>query len=616
MVRSTSEMVIHSYDTIGDVPPGLIGAATTISGSKLYLFGGSLPSASEPKPLAHLYELDLELWKWKELISAAADDPVSRARCFHTLDIWKDNLVVCGGLGARGSAKNDVQLFNLSTRRWLPAPRKTRIPTASSAPITHAPRRRHSHLSCVSVNRLFIIGGKDASGAGLDDICVYDLERKEWTTIQRTTYSPSLNIDHALCVVPQFHVRTLPWHFPCAEGTTAGTMKPFSCSELATTGSPCDIYLSNSDHPQGGIHTITHLAGGQIKTRTFATNTSNAPVSVRLPSGGILGSTLVLAGNHPVDNTDQQSQQSFCIWTLDLTANHGHWTRIDTGELNGSWGNGYLWHEQNKFFTLGKRALAEKLVDDGALGWDAVSVLDLEALGVYQPPQLKLDVASQKLGLASLANGQHTDFTFFCEDGRGIPCQREVVMERWDYLRERHARLSGAEREKHGKRIEITITDSSVSFAQSYAVTMALLQYLYSLALGTTLQRAPAVLSHLLIISTEFEIPVLEALVRHAMHLALDEVTAEGVYEIAASCGCRSLKIRCGGLLVRFNIILTYDSQSIPNHRGNQGAQLEKKTFFPLKLGTGQEKSPSCIASWAKNWSRAFKLRRHPTAAS
>ncbi|KAJ7035202.1 galactose oxidase [Mycena alexandri] len=545
MVRSTSEMLIHSCDTIGDVPPKLIGASTAISGSKLYLFGGSLPSASEPRPLARLYELDLELWKWKKVISAAADDAVPRARCFHTMDIWRDNLVVCGGLGVRGSAHNDVQLFSLSNRRWLPPPRKTSIPTAS-APITQFPRPRHSHLSCVSVNRLFIMGGKDSFGAALDDICVYDLDRNEWT-IQRTY--PSLNIDHALAATSQFHVRALPPHSPCPEDT-AGTMKSeaFFYSEPATNESPCDIYLYNfnfvqqSDHPQGKLHIVSCLPGGQIRGQTLATGTGGAPFSVRFPSGAILATTLILAGNHPVDNTEQLS---FCIWTLDLTTNH--WMRLDTGELlNGSWGSGYMWHEQNKFFTFGKRA--EKFVDGAQgliLGWDAVSVLDFEALGVYHPPPLKLDAASQKLGLASLTDGRQADFAFLCDDGRRIPCSRQLIMERWPWLRERHAGLSGADASaKHGTRTDMTLTETSAAFSQSYPVTMALLQYLYSLALGTALQRAPAVLSYLLLISSEFRLLHLQALVRHAMHLALTEATAEGVYEIAASCGCRSLQIR------------------------------------------------------------------------
>ncbi|KAJ7171132.1 hypothetical protein C8R46DRAFT_1216725 [Mycena filopes] len=64
-------MAIQLHDAVGDVPPELIGASTTVSGSKLYLFGGSFPSDS-PSPLSHMYALDLELWKWA-IIPARAD---------------------------------------------------------------------------------------------------------------------------------------------------------------------------------------------------------------------------------------------------------------------------------------------------------------------------------------------------------------------------------------------------------------------------------------------------------------------------------------------------------------------------------------------------------------
>jgi hypothetical protein len=264
---------------------------------------------------------------------------------------------------------------------------------------------------------------------------------------------------------------------------------------------------------------------------------------LRFPSGTILGKTLILAGNSLPENTEH----GFLIWTLDLETNR--WTRIETGELlnNGSWAKGYLWHEQSKFFVFGKHGgsfvdAADRLV----LGWDMVAVVDLEAaLGIYQPPVLASDAAGQRQGLAALAEGKRTDFDFLCEDGRRIPCSRKIIVERWSWFRDQHARLRGADDSaKHQKRAEITIMQTGATLAQSYPVTMALLQYFYSLALGTPLQRAPAVLSYLMLISTEFEIPHLRALVRHAMHVALNETTAEGVYEIAASCGCRSLQIR------------------------------------------------------------------------
>ncbi|KAJ7244387.1 hypothetical protein B0H12DRAFT_807424 [Mycena haematopus] len=531
-MRSTSEMIIQSRETIGDVPPELIGSSTALAGSKLYLFGGSLASTPEPKPLADLYVLDLELWKWEKILPVV-QSPVPRACYFHTMDIWNNHLVVFGGLGAGGGSGqlqvlNDVQLFNISTRRWL---RHARVPAVS--PMSPIPR--HSHLSCVSLNQLFIIGGRDFCDEGLTDVCVYDLGKKEW--IERHQYFPPVDVNHAFAATSQWHIQT-PVPDAHLSGNTDGGPRamPLSYSERVTDKSPPNIYVYNADHLKLEVLSSWPLSGGQIQKER------PPPVAIpflRFPSGGILGKTLIVAGNNSAD-------KAFSIWSLDLETRTS--VCIDTGQLlkNGSWAKAFLWHEQNKLFMFGKAGgnfvdVADRL----ALGWDAVTVVDLEALGIYQPPTLTLDAAAQQLGLESLAEAQQADFAFHCDDGRRIPCSRKILLDRWPWFHEQHTQLSSAEAsKKYQKRTEMVITQTSLILSQSYPVTMALLQYFYSLALETALQRAPAVLSYLLLISTEFHIPDLRGLVTHAMHLALTQATAEGVYEIAASCGCRSLQIR------------------------------------------------------------------------
>ncbi|KAJ7474759.1 galactose oxidase [Mycena latifolia] len=546
MLRSTSEMLVHYRETIGERPPRLIGASITLAGSKLYLFGGALASASEIRLLSALYAFDLELLKW-ERIKPTVDDPVPNARYFHTTDIWNNHLVVFGGLGARGSSAkteqlqvlNDVRLFNISTRRWLPPP--TRIPTLS--PLTLVPRPRHAHLSCISLNRLFIIGGKDFFGESLDDVCVYDLGKKEW--IQRQRYPPVDNLNHALAATSRWHTRTPPPPDPLRTGQRDNLVhpSPLSYSERATNKLPSDIYVYNADHPERRLEVISLLPNAEVQVKNPPAEVMGQSPCLHFPSGGMLGNKLILAGKHAAEN----QEDVFFIWALDVTTNT--WSLIDTGETlkNASWATGYLWHSQSKFVVFKSHTGAfidapDRLV----LGWDDVAVVDLEALGIYQPPPLKMDDTSQRLGLASLTNGKEVDFDFLCEDGRRIQCWRKIIMERWPWFQEQQVRLGDdpSASIKQGKRTEVTVTRTSCSLSQSYPVTMALLQYFYSMALGTALQRAPAVLSYLLLISTEFQIPHLQALVRHAMHLALSEATAAGVYEIAASCGCRSLQIR------------------------------------------------------------------------
>lgn len=75
---------------------------------------------------------------------------------------------------------NDVRFYNFSTKRWLPA----HPPSSDSDPLL--PRARYAHLSSVTADRLFIIGGQDFYNTWLDDVCVFDLKTKSW--VQRRDY--------------------------------------------------------------------------------------------------------------------------------------------------------------------------------------------------------------------------------------------------------------------------------------------------------------------------------------------------------------------------------------------------------------------------------------------
>jgi len=285
------------------------------------------------------------------------------------------------------------------------------------------------------------------------------------------------------------------------------------------------------------------------------------PPGLRFPTGAILGTHLIIAGTYLA-----HSYQSFSIWVLDLTAMT--WSRIDPGKAieSGSWFRGCLWAEASKFLIFGNRH--GNLVDDynrRLLSWDHVAVVDLEAFGIYQPPPLKLDVRMQELGLAALEERVLTDFDVICDDGRRISCSRKILEDRWPWFKEQRKQL--LKRAQHaleslpvsvmhiplpelpGKSpvdepLDPRLTPRSFHLSEPYPVTLALLQYFYSLALITPLQHAPPVLSQLLILATNYRISHLEILVKHAMHRALAHATSVGVYEVATLCSGRSLQIR------------------------------------------------------------------------
>jgi len=289
---------------------------------------------------------------------------------------------------------------------------------------------------------------------------------------------------------------------------------------------------------------------------------STFPPGLRFPTGALLGTHLIIAGTYLA-----HSYQSFSIWALDLTSMA--WSRIDPGKAieTGSWFRGCLYAAANKFLIFGNRH--GNLVDDynrRLLSWGHVAIVDLEAFGIYQPPPLKLNLHMQELGLAALEERVLTDFEIVCEDGQRIPCSRRLLEERWDWFGvERKLFLEKAIQASEAlptspmhtplpelpgdsttrkPRVDPRLTPRALYLSEPYPIALAFLQYIYSLALITSLQHTSGVLGQLLILATNYRISHLESLVKHAMHQALTNQNSVGVYEVTTLCSCRSLQIR------------------------------------------------------------------------
>jgi leucine-zipper-like transcriptional regulator 1 len=290
------------------------------------------------------------------------------------------------------------------------------------------------------------------------------------------------------------------------------------------------------------------------------------PPGLRFPTGAILGNHLIIAGTYLA-----QSYQSYSLWALDLTSMT--WSRIDPGtSLNtGSWSRGVLWPDTNRYAIFGNRH--GNLVEDynrRLLNWDHVAYVELEAFGIYKLPPLRMPLAGQHLGLDALESEAFADFEILCEDGRKIRCSRKLLEERWPWFKRQRVkyieaanRITSAQTQSEYElplpppssshlfqseedRPDPRLTPRLLRLSEPYPITKALLQYFYAWALITPLQHAPLVLSALLLLSAIYELPHLEALVKHAMHRTLSPATSVGVYEVATLCDCQNLQIRYG----------------------------------------------------------------------
>jgi hypothetical protein len=329
-----------------------------------------------------------------------------------------------------------------------------------------------------------------------------------------------------------------------------------------------ELQLSSADGmhgPNGADMQTTDLTGLMKGAPTL-------PPGLRFPFGAILGHYLIIAGTYL-----SASVQQFSTWSLDLWT--WQWQKIDAMALEkGSWNKAALWEDQAKLVVFGNRdsdlqqdcecnfpgLLPLKLIqftcldERRCINFDHLAIIELEIFGVYLPPHPPATKTEyQSLALQILHSSVNCDFEVVCEDGRSIKCSRTILLKRWPWFKAQHDRAQREANElvdaaaQQSSRMDLPVTLSSarltprqLHLSEPYPVVLALLEYLYTESLVTTLQHRPPILSALLMISKQYRLDHLTPLVVHAMHERLNETTALGVYEIATLCGCVCLQVR------------------------------------------------------------------------
>lgn len=325
------------------------------------------------------------------------------------------------------------------------------------------------------------------------------------------------------------------------------------------------------------------------RSASMTAHSSTQPPGLRFPTAHILGTHLIIGGTYLA-----QSYQSYSIWALNLHSML--WMRIDPGTAlsTGSWSRGILWGATNRFVVFGNRK--GNLVEDynkRVVSWDHIAYVELESLGIYQPPIPRLILShsdgseitgrgfgglgpGRLMGLDALDAELFADFEVLCEDGRRIKCSRVLLEDRWPWFKRHQQRYVDAARkiissQRQRSELEIDLppladlvqlspedlsflplderpdprlTPRILRLSEPYPITKALLQYFYTFDLLTPLQHAPLVLSALLLLSSIYELPHLGELVRHAMHRSLGPMTSVGVYDVTTLCDCQNLNIR------------------------------------------------------------------------
>jgi hypothetical protein len=573
--QSIADLTTETKPTSGDIPPPLVGASTTVAGNKLYVFGGRLVSSRQMTN--NLYILNLDSLVWTHHIAEPDSPPPPRPRYFHSSNLFGPYLVVFGGMSysvRRSSqslcALDDICLFDLERMIW-------KYPEVQ--PSIYAPQARYAHLAVCSGSKLVVMGGQDMSNQYINETNVFDLNTLAW--IHGGTLSRQYGAYRAVAF--------------CPSNVDTGMMssQPFWETHHTKDDLPLCVYSNyNFTDVTRDLQSFSPLASTtEFRDHSNAMSGTSLPPGLRFPSGDLLGHHMILTGTYLTP-----THRSFHIWALNLA--NLVWVRIDTGSIlsQGSWNRGVLYDGKQQFFVFGDKT--RDLLEDynhRQVNFTHVAVVELEAFGIYSYPKETCAPVAQELGLSMLNEPSMSDIEILTEDGRSIPANSNVIALRWSHF----ASLLREKSENPGfKRL---------SFPESYPVTLAFLQFIYTDHLMTAQQHHPQILSRLLVLSDVYHLPRLGVLATHALHQILTISTASMVYETSALTGRTALQVRA--LRVMINAKKMLHQQQLQQQQQQQQQHLHD--YHPNMVD-----SPSVFPTHYTNRSSQEEDFPHPSRAS
>ncbi|KAF9303027.1 hypothetical protein BGZ74_004482 [Mortierella antarctica] len=538
-------------------------------------------------------------------------------RYFHSANAYKNSIVYFGGMGPSSTNASadgqdlivfdDIKVLDLELLQW----RQVRIPTSA-----HSPKPRYAHLSSISGSKLVVVGGQDIANQYIEEINVLDLDSWQWvssmpfekhcgsyrsiavsgsgqgSTIPQigsevdqassgqlsptssdgfpTSYLRKASSNSSLHYTPSLRKSTSnlalkkggPMSRLSGSSSTFGSSPPSennrsSIYRLSHLMAPTPvqqqehpIYLYSNFNFTDVKRELQVLNPPQFVTQDHSHSMSGSilPPGLRFPTGAIAGQHLLLSGTYLTN-----AQQTFSIWSLNLSSLV--WTRIDTGTVfnSGSWNRGLLMEDSNAYLVFGNKS--RNLADDyqnRQTNFEHVSIVDLEAFGIYQQPPTTMTQTAQELGLGLLNDPAMADFEILTNDNQRIPVNSAILSARWPYfgalLREQE------EQDANDAALGVTAEGSdydptlfskrTLSLPEPYTVVLAFLQYLYTDHLVTAQQHHSQVLSQLLLLADMYGLDRLRDLATHALHQMLNMSTAAMVYETAALSQQTGLQIR------------------------------------------------------------------------
>ncbi|GAA5926440.1 uncharacterized protein JCM15063_000277 [Sporobolomyces koalae] len=505
--------------------------------------------------------------------------------------------------------------FPVTTNRPGAAPPKPRyahlsvVSTVSSEP--PIPGFEDSAPAPSTASRLVVIGGQDFQNNYIAEMSVLDLDKMEW--LAHAPYPRRAGSYRSVASTSKTSLAPLETKAG-ADGYSVYSSYSFPSTEDAPE--PVFVFTNtNFTNPRRDLDLVSapiesFTTPSYLSLADRMTGLPSLPPGLRFPRLYSCGSrSLVLSGADV-----REDHAEYATWTLDLGERGGSgtlrsderliWKRIPVDRLlsRGSWGPAVGW--RNTLVVLGDKD-RDMLQDYQSRqnNFAQVVLVDLESFGIYEPPPQPLPPTAQTLGLLSLSQPRLFDFEIICNDRERLGCSRSILEDRWPWFASEIKSVASKRSTPADTTLDIlgeyddasddepidvlqaqvspptTRPSTSMSMPRSpparpaskrlFSITAhtlelplssqevkALIQYFYTLALSTPLQRSIPILASLLNFEKTYNIlPNLRTLIVHALHESLesDLGNAAKIYEAAAMCRCMALQIAAMQVMIARN---------------------------------------------------------------
>lgn len=543
--QSIADLTTDIKATKGEIPPPLVGSSTTVMGDDLYIFGGRV--AATRQMTNYLYILHLPTLTWTRHIAPPDSAKPPAPRYFHSASLYKDRyIVIFGGMGNARRARqqknveeklyalDDISLFDIETMSWV----DINVP-----PSIFTPQARYAHLATVwDSDKLVLMGGQDIANAHINEINVFDLTEFAW--IHGGSISGPYDAYRAVAFCPSSENDTSSYggktSAPFWKVNTTDDNDKIETQQYRDSMPPVCIYSNyNFNDLTRDLQSFMPMKSSHnVEFHDHASDMAGSilPPGLRFPTGYLMGHYFIISGTFL-----SSTQRGFQIWALNLT--NLSWSHIDTGNTisGGSWNRGIL--SRKKYYVLGHGQ--RDLRDDYSyrrINFDHIATVDLEAFGIYSLPPSTCSSIAQELGLSMLNEPGMSDLTIWTTDQQSIPANSIILAERWPDFAQLLEDKETATKSKQVKHAQIQ--RKQLLFPETYSVTLAFLQYIYTDHLITAQQHQPQILSRLLFLSDMYKLERLKQLTTYALHQLLTISTASMVYETATLTFQSALQIR------------------------------------------------------------------------